>query len=25
MGMRKPIEMSGAKVDKVHRIYEKTI
>ncbi len=24
MGMRKPIEMSGAKIDKVHRIYEKS-
>lgn len=25
LGMRKPIEMSGAKVDKVHRIYEKDL
>jgi hypothetical protein len=25
LGMRKPIEMSGAKVDKVHRIYEKRL
>jgi hypothetical protein len=25
MGMRKPIEMSGAKIDKVHRIYEKAL
>jgi hypothetical protein len=25
MGMRKPIEMSGAKIDKVHRVYEKTL
>lgn len=25
MGMRKPIEMSGAKIDKIHRIYEKRL
>ncbi len=25
LGMRKPIEMSGAKIDKIHRIYEKTL
>jgi len=25
MGMRKPIEMSGAKVDKIHRMYEKSL
>ena len=24
-GMRKPIEMSGAKIDKIHRIYEKRL
>ena len=25
MGMRRPIELSGAKIDKVHRIYEKDL
>jgi len=25
MGMRRPIEMSGAAIDKVHRMYEKTL
>jgi len=25
MGMRKPIEMSGAKIDKVHRVYQKSL
>lgn len=25
MGMRRPIELSGAKVDKIHRIYEKDL
>jgi hypothetical protein len=25
MGMRRPIELAGAKIDKVHRIYEKTL
>ena len=25
MGMRRPIEMSGAEIDKVHRIYEKRL
>ncbi len=25
VGMRKPIEMSGAKIDKIHRIYEKRL
>ena len=25
MGMRRPIELSGAKIDKVHRIYEKNL
>ena len=25
LGMRKPIEMSGSKIDKVHRIYEKDL
>jgi hypothetical protein len=25
MGMRKPIEMSGAKIDKIHRVYEKSL
>jgi hypothetical protein len=25
MGMRRPIELSGAKVDKVHRVYEKNL
>ena len=24
-GMRRPIEMSGARIDKVHRIYEKRL
>ncbi len=24
-GMRKPIEMSGAKIDKIHRVYEKAL
>ncbi len=24
-GMRKPIEMSGAKIDKIHRIYERRL
>jgi len=25
MGMRRPIEMSGASIDKIHRMYEKTL
>ena len=25
MGMRRPIEMSGAEIDKVHRVYEKRL
>jgi hypothetical protein len=25
LGMRRPIELSGAKIDKVHRIYEKNL
>ena len=25
LGMRRPIEMFGAKIDKIHRIYEKDL